>query len=234
MSLRRGPWRERRMQRLIIWLPGKCTQTSVVRWKCSHLSCPLPCADLAWALDTKSLEAEFSPFSPLNSTLFPTSHHCTIRGFLLQFNFSPLHTGVLICITPAVGQENSTKDTTSHSDEETTDPCECVCVYTHVCDVSVFRDHSTPQLHSFHSSIHLLIHLCVWKPNSCQAGFWDTTLNKTGMDSVLTDLIFLWENRKWTHTEINQEGYFLHWQTKAYQVGVEKRALDWIRNGGGA
>lgn len=53
-------------------------------------------------LGRKSPEAEFSPFSPLNSTVLP-SHHCTIRGFLLQVNSSQLHTGVLICIAPAVG-----------------------------------------------------------------------------------------------------------------------------------
>lgn len=64
--------------------------------------CPVQ-TGLAWAWGRKTAEAEFSPFSSLNSTLLPTSHHCTIRGFLLQFNFSHLHTGVLICITPAVG-----------------------------------------------------------------------------------------------------------------------------------
>lgn len=45
----------------------------------------------------------FLPLVPWIPPLLPTSHHCTNRGFLLQFNFSQLHTGVLICITPAVG-----------------------------------------------------------------------------------------------------------------------------------
>ena len=66
-------------------------------------SSSLPWADRPhWGPGAES-QAEFSPFSSLNSTLLPTSHQCTIRGFLLQFNFSQLHTGVLICITPAVG-----------------------------------------------------------------------------------------------------------------------------------
>lgn len=68
-----------------------------------------------------------------------------------------------------------------------TDPCECVCVHTRVCDVSVFRDHLN--LHNCIPTTHPSIRpfTCACESQPClRRGFRDTTLNETDMGSVLT------------------------------------------------